>query len=85
MYGDNLVIDKTNSDNFTIGIHYTYAMNSGVAISAFFDYDYSKPEFDVKYNPYNTDLTSMMKTVSEFSFKQKVNSYTLGASMTVMF
>lgn len=85
MYGDNLVIDKTNSDNFTIGLHYTYALNSGVAISAFFDYDYSKPEFDVQYNPYNTDLMNMMKTVSEFSFKQKINSYTLGASMTVLF
>lgn len=85
MYGDNLYIDKTDTDNFTVGLHYTHTMNSGVAISAFFDYDYSKPEFDVQYNPYNTDVEKMVKTTSEFSFKQKMNSYTIGAAMTVLF
>ncbi len=85
MYGDNLMIDKTDTDNFTVGLHYTHTMNSGVAISAFFDYDYSKPEFDVKYNPYNTDVEKMVKTASEFSFKQRMNSYTIGAAMTVLF
>lgn len=85
MFGDNLTIDKTNSDNLTLGVHYTYAMNSGVALSAFLDYDYSKPEFEVKYNPYNSDMTKMMQTMSEFSFTHKINSFTLGASMTVLF
>lgn len=85
MYGDNLTIEKTNTENVTLGLHYTYAMNSGVAITAFMDYDYSKPEFDVKYNPYNSNMVKMAKTSSEFSFRNKISSYTLGASMTVLF
>lgn len=85
LYGDDLIINKTNSDLFTAGVHYTYAMNSGVAISAFIDYDFSKPNFDVEYAPYNTDILKMLKTNSKFSFEQKMNTLTIGASMTVLF
>lgn len=85
LYGDDLIINKANSDLFAVGLHYTYAMNSGVAISAFVDYDYSKPEFDVEYAPYNTDILKMLQTNSKFSFKQKMNTFTIGASMTVLF
>lgn len=85
LYGDNLAIDKSNSDNLALGLHYTYAMNSGVALSAFVDYDFSKPEFDVAYTPYNTNGENMARTMSEFSFKNKISSLTLGASMTVIF
>ncbi len=84
-YGDALYIDKTNSDDFTVGVHYTYSMNNGIAVSAFFDYDLSKPEFDVEYTPYHLDARYMMSKSAEFSFKQRINSYTLGASMTVLF
>ena len=84
-YGDNLNIKRTNTDNFALGMHYTYAMNSGVALSAFVDYDYAKPEFSVSYTPYNSDITKMIQTSSQFSFKNKINSLTLGASMTVLF
>lgn len=85
MYGDNLYIGKTNADNFGFGLQYTYAMGNGMAVSAFFDYDFSKPEFDVQYSPYNTDGTKMMLTCSEFSYKQTINTYTIGASLVVMF
>jgi hypothetical protein len=60
-------------------------LKNGVAVSAFFDYDLAKPEFDVEYNPYNLDSQNMISTSSKFSFKQRINSYTLGASMTVLF
>ena len=84
-YGDAMYIDKTNADDFTVGVHYTYSLKNGVAVSAFFDYDFAKPEFDVEYNPYNLDSQKMAATSSKFSFKQRINSYTLGASMTVLF
>ena len=85
MYGDNLSVEKTNTDNFAVGLNYTYALNAGCAISAYVDYDHSKPTFDVEYSPYNTDLTKMMQTNSEFSFEHKMNSFTVGATMTVLF
>lgn len=85
LYGDSMEFDSTSADNLALGLHYTYAMNSGVALSAFVDYDYSKPEFDVSYNPYNTDIGKMISTASQFSFRDKINSLTLGASMTVIF
>ena len=85
MYGDALKISKTNSDNLTLGLHYTYAMNSGMAISGFIDYDYSKPEFDVEYTPYHKELLNMVTKHSEFSFSHKVNSFTIGAAMSVIF
>jgi hypothetical protein len=85
MYGDTMKIDKTNSDNFTVGLHYTYAMNCGMAISAFLDYDYSKPTFDVEYSPYHNDLVLMATKHSRFSFSNKINSYTMGVAMSVIF
>lgn len=85
MYGDDLYIYKTNTDDIALGLHYTYAMNAGIALSAFFDYDYSKPEFSVEYSPYNKDAELMLLTRSDFSVKHKINSFTLGASMTVLF
>lgn len=83
--GDNLYIYKTNTDDLTLGLSYTYSLNNGVAISAFFDYDSSRPKFDVEYTPYHTDSRKMFSTATEFSFKQKLNTCTLGASMTVLF
>ncbi|MBQ0073086.1 MAG: phosphatase PAP2 family protein [Prevotella sp.] len=85
MYGDNLYISRTNSDDLAVGLSYTYSLNNGVAVSAFADYDFSKPTFDVEYTPYHVDTYKMAKTASNFSFKQKINSFTIGASMTVLF
>lgn len=85
MYGDAMKIDSSNSDNFTVGLHYTYAMNSGMAISAFVDYDYSKPTFDVEYSPYHNDLLLMATKHSKFNFKNKINSLTMGVAMSVIF
>ena len=84
-YGDDLWIDKTSTDNFTVGAHYTYSAGSGVALSAFVDYDYSKPEFTVEYAKFQNDATAIALGSSEFKYKQKVNSLTIGASMTVLF
>lgn len=85
MYGDAMKIDSSNSDNFTVGLHYTYAMNSGMAISAFVDYDYSKPTFDVEYSPYHNDLLLMATKHSKFNFKNKINSLTMGVAMSLIF
>lgn len=85
MYGDNLMFDKTSADAFATGVHYTYAMGSGMAVSAFLDYDYSKPEYDVTYAPFHSNPEKMIKTKSSFSYSQKYQSLTLGASLTVMF
>jgi len=84
-YGDNLYIYKADSDLVSGGISYTYAMGNGVALSAFCDYDFSRVDFDVEYQPYNRDVENMVRTYSEFNYKQKVQSVTLGASMVVMF
>ena len=85
MYGDAMKIDKTNTDNFTVGLHYTYAMNSGMAISGFVDYDFSKPTFDVEYTPYHKDLLLMVTKHTNFSFSHKINSFTIGVAMSVLF
>lgn len=84
-YGDNLWIYSTDSDIASAGLSYTYTMGNGVAFSAFCDYDYSRVGFDVEYSPYNPDPHKMMLTYSEFSYKQKIQSLTLGASMVVIF
>ena len=85
IYGDNLWIDSTSAEDFAVGLHYTYATNSGIALSAYVDYDYSKPEFHVEYAPYHTSVDKMMKTTSEFRYNQKMQSFNIGASMTVIF
>ena len=56
-----------------------------MAISAFCEYDYAKPTFNVEYSPYNVNTIDMLSTRSEFSYEQKVESITVGASMTVVF
>ncbi len=85
MAGDDLEISSTNADGIGAGISYTYAAGSGMALSAFVDYDYSKPQFDITYTPYNTDAEKMLLTQSRFSHKQKIHSLTIGASMVIMF
>ena len=85
MYGDDLEISSTNADGVAAGISYTYAAGSGMALSAFVDYDYSKPQFDITYTPYNTDAQKMLLTQSHFTHKQKVHALTIGASMVIMF
>lgn len=85
IYGDNLFIEKTNTDNITAGLHYTYSLKSGVAISAFADYDLSRPDFNVYYIPFNADPLKSMQTTSNFSYKQRMQALTLGASMVVIF
>ncbi len=85
IYGDNLYIGSTSADNFTAGIHYTYSTNQGIALSAYVDYDFSKPTFDVEYVPFHTDACKMMMTTSSFQLKQDIRSLSVGASMVVMF
>lgn len=85
LYGDNLKVDATDSDIVTAGINYTYSMGNGVAISAFCDYDYSRAPFTVEYQPYNTDAIKSITSHAEFSYYQKVQSLTIGASMVVLF
>lgn len=84
-YGDNLYIENSNADNFTLGLHYTYSTNSGIALSAYVDYDFSRPEFDVYYTPYNNNSLNMLQTTSAFRYKQRMQSLNIGASMVVMF
>lgn len=84
-YGDNLWIGKTNTDDFGAGIHYTYSTNNGIAVSAYVDYDFSNPEFYVEYSPYNNDANKMHMKTSEFKYKQRMQSFNIGASMVVMF
>lgn len=83
--GDNLYIDSTSADNLTAGLTYTYSMGNGVAISAFTEYDYSKPSLTAEYCPYNSDVLKRLSAASMFKFQQRVKSLTIGASMTVLF
>lgn len=84
--GDRLYVHKTNGDDMALGLSYTYSMNSGMAISGFFDFDYSRPRFNVDYTPYGNDGNGQAELLNrQFSFRQKMTSFTLGASMTVMF
>ena len=85
VYGDDLYIERTDADIFSAGIQYTFAMGSGVAFSAFCDYDFARADFDVEYAPFNYDIMKMAATHAEFSYRQKMHTVTIGAAMTVMF
>ena len=85
IYGDNLYIDKTDADIISAGLQYTFAMGSGVAFSAFCDYDFSRADFYVEYAPFNYDVRKMAATHAEFRYRQKLHTVTIGAAMTVMF
>lgn len=85
MYGDNLNVAKTNADEVSVGVSYTYAAGNGMALTGFVDYDYCKPEYNITYTPYNTSAQDMILTSANFKHKQKMHSFTIGASMVVMF
>lgn len=85
IYGDNLYIEKTDADIVSGGLQYTFAMGSGVAFSAFCDYDFSRVDFAVEYAPFNYDIKKMAATHAEFGYRQKMHTVTIGAAMTVMF
>ena len=85
IYGDELDIKSTHADTFTLGFNYTFSMGSGATITAFCDYDYCMPTFDVEYTPYNSSVTDLLCTHSEFSFDKRMHFFTIGAALGIMF
>ena len=83
--GDALSVEKSSADNISTGLTYTYSMGNGVAIAAFCEVDRSKPLFKVEYAPYNDNAATMLQTRSQFQYNNEVKSFTVGASMTVLF
>lgn len=85
IYGDALELSAPASDMISTGISATYTMGNGVALSVFWDYDYTHTNFDCSYWPESSDPFAWTEGGREFSFKQRIQSNTIGASMTVMF
>lgn len=83
--GDALGLSAPAADMVSTGINATYTMGNGVALSVFWDYDYSHANFKCSYWPEKSDPLEWCEGGREFSFRQRVQSHTIGASMTVMF
>lgn len=85
IYGDALDLSAPASDLISTGIHATYTMGNGVALSVYWDYDYTHTDFNCSYWPEKSDPFEWIEGGREFSFRQRMQSHTIGASMTVMF
>lgn len=83
--GDAIDLSAPASDMISTGINATYTMGNGVALSVFWDYDYSHTDFNCSYWPEKSDPFEWIEGGREFKFRQRVQSHTIGASMTVMF
>lgn len=83
--GDALDIDVDTTDQFSTGLSFTYAMGSGTALSLFWDFDWNKTTFNCQYWPDNEDPSKFVEGGRNFSFKQRMNTHTIGASVTVLF
>lgn len=84
-YGDSFEISAANTDLFSTGLNATYTMGNGTALSVFWDYDFSHTDYDVSYWPEHDDPDLWITGGRQFTFRQRVNTNTIGASLTVMF
>ena len=96
---DYLTLGAESSTTWGTGISLTYRYKSNFAWRLFIDYDYSKKDFTMKYDPYHylkdglTDQAfNMVKFVSdqssyldpiEFKKSKKMNYYTIGMSFMI--
>lgn len=83
--GDALDIDVDTTDQFSTGLNFTYAMGSGTALTLFWDFDWNKTNYNCQYWPDNEDPSAFVEGGRSFSFKQSMNTHTIGASVTVLF
>lgn len=84
-YGDALELSARASDMLSTGINATYTMGNGTALSVFCDYDFNHTDYNCSYWPEKDDVMEWAEGGREFSFRQRNHTYTIGASMTVMF
>jgi len=96
---DYLTLGAKSSTSFGTGISLTYRYKSNFSWRLFLDYDYTKKEFSLKYDPYHfmkKGLTSAAATImeqtagnadyfgpTEYRKTKKMNYFTLGLSFLV--
>ena len=84
-YGDALELSAKASDMLSTGLNATYTMGNGTALSVFCDYDFNHTDYNCSYWPEKDEVMEWVEGGREFSFRQRNHTYTIGASMTVMF
>ena len=97
---DMLTIGAKSSTSIGTGLSLTYRYKSNFSWRLYFDYDYSKKDFTMKYDPYKYSLTDVgysliqNKDLSELSLytdpveykkTKKMNYFTLGLAFLVNF
>ena len=95
---DYLTLGAKNATSFGTGISLTYKYKSNFSWKIFADYDYSKKEFSLKYDPFDFlkygmtdsayDLATLTSSypemdVIEYKRTKKMNYFTLGLSFLV--
>jgi hypothetical protein len=94
-----LTVGAKSSTSFGTGLSFTYRYKSNFAWRLFVDYDYSKKNFTMKYDPYHylkdgltENAFNMVQFVSDYSnyldpieFRKtkKMNYYTIGMSFMI--
>ena len=94
---DYLTLGGNNSTNVGTGLSLTYRYKSNFSWRLFCDYDYSKKEFTLTYDPLRflkvgtPNLTTLFETLGApmdpvvYKKEKKVNYFTIGASFAVNF
>ena len=94
---DYLTLGGNNSTNFGTGLSLTYRYKSNFSWRLFCDYDYSKKEYTLTYDPLRflkvgtPNLTTLFETLGApmdpvvYKKEKKVNYFTIGASFAVNF
>jgi hypothetical protein len=94
---DYMTMGGQTSTTYGTGISLTYRYKSNFSWKVFFDYDYSRKTFTLKYDPYrylyvatpNMEelYTGMGISIDAYEFEKtkKLHYYTIGGSFTINF
>lgn len=95
---DYLTVSADNSTKYGTGLSLTYAYKKNFSWKVFCDYDYTKKDYNLNYNPDSylmtamPDIVAMASLMGEDSFfgeqhtiRKHVNSWVIGASFAVSF
>ena len=96
---DYLTLGANNSTTYGTGISLTYRYKSNFSWKVFFDYDYTKKDFELRYDPLNYMRSALtnnsyilaqnIKSIypyldaQEYHKTKKMNYYTIGMSFLV--
>jgi hypothetical protein len=96
---DYLTLGANNSTTYGTGISLTYRYKSNFSWKVFFDYDYTKKDFELRYDPLNYMRSALTNSsyilaqniesiypyldAQEYHKTKKMNYYTIGMSFMV--